>query len=64
MRNTEFVKKSIKDKTNGEWIWGIDENNMVMKKKDKAGFWKCLYHSIRACLEISSRVSKQLQSGN
>jgi mannobiose 2-epimerase len=59
-----FIKKSIKDNKNGEWFWGIDENNMVMKKKDKAGFWKCPYHSTRAFLEISKRISKQLQPEN
>jgi mannobiose 2-epimerase len=57
----EFVKKSIKDKTNGEWFWGVDENNDAMKNKDKAGFWKCSYHNTRACLEIINRIDKQLK---
>ena len=59
LNSWEFVKKFIKDKMNGEWFWGIDENNLVMKK-DKAGFWKCPYHSTRACLEIIKRI-KQLR---
>jgi cellobiose epimerase len=57
-----FIKRSIKDKVKGEWFWGVDENNVVMAKKDKAGFWKCPYHSTRACLEIIDRTGKQLQS--
>jgi mannobiose 2-epimerase len=58
LNSWEFIKRSIKDKKNGEWFWGVDENSMVMKKKDKAGFWKCPYHSTRACLEIIKRTGK------
>ena len=55
-KNWEFTKKYIIDKTNGEWIWGIDKeyNSML---KDKAGFWKCPYHNGRACLEIINRLT-------
>jgi hypothetical protein len=40
-------------------VLGVDENSMVMKKKDKAGFWKCPYHSTRACLEIINRTANK-----
>lgn len=51
----EFIKDTIKDKVNGEWYWGIHEDGSPMQK-EKAGFWKCPYHSARACMEISNRI--------
>jgi cellobiose epimerase len=64
-RNWQFIKQFIKDKQNGEWYWGIDENHAIMPGRDKAGFWKCPYHNSRACLEIIKRIneSKPLQQG-
>lgn len=56
LNSWEFIKEHILDKKNGEWFWGIDENNQVMPGKDKAGFWKCPYHNSRACIEIINRV--------
>ncbi len=50
-----FIKKYIFDKENGEWFWGADENNQVLKDQDKLGIWKCPYHNVRACLEILYR---------
>lgn len=51
----EFIKKHIKDNDKGEWFWGVHEDYAVMDK-EKAGFWKCPYHSARACMEIYKRV--------
>jgi mannobiose 2-epimerase len=56
MASFDFIKKQIKDKQNGEWFWGIEADGCVMKK-EKAGFWKCPYHSARACMEIYKRTS-------
>lgn len=58
LNSWDFIKRYIKDNENGEWFWGVDEKNIVMQKKDKAGFWKCPYHSTRACLEIINRAGK------
>lgn len=55
LRSWVFIKNHLLDKENGEWFWGITENNSVMKNYDKAGFWKCPYHNSRACLEILKR---------
>lgn len=52
-----FVQKKIIDKKNGEWFWGIDENNALMNE-DKVGIWKCPYHNSRACIEIIKRINK------
>jgi cellobiose epimerase len=54
----QFVKKHIKDDKNGEWFWGVKEDYSIMQK-DKAGFWKCPYHSGRACMEIIKRINSQ-----
>ncbi|MES1219496.1 MAG: AGE family epimerase/isomerase, partial [Bacteroidota bacterium] len=59
LNSWEFVKRYIKDNINGEWFWGVDEINKPMEKKDKAGFWKCPYHSTRAFLEIINRINLQ-----
>lgn len=58
LNSWQFVKGSIKDQLNGEWFWGVDKNNLPMKNKDKAGFWKDPYHNSRACLEIIRRISE------
>lgn len=54
--NWNFIKQYIKDKRNGEWFWGVDENYNVMPGQDKAGFWKCPYHNSRACMELLKRI--------
>ncbi len=52
----QFIKHHIKDTENGEWFWGVNQDNSIMQGKDKAGFWKCPYHNTRACLEIINRI--------
>jgi len=58
LQSWEFIKKYIIDHENGEWFWGVNADNSVMKGEDKAGFWKCPYHNGRACMEIISRISE------
>lgn len=53
----EYIKDFIKDKQNGEWIWGRNENGTIITNQDKAGIWKCPYHNSRACIEINKRIS-------
>ena len=55
IKSWEFTRQYIKDPKKGEWFWGVYEDYSVMEK-DKAGFWKCPYHSSRACMEIMRRV--------
>ncbi len=59
-RSWSFIKKNILDKNNGEWFWGVYADGSVMNK-EKAGFWKCPYHSSRACIEIIQRINEQLK---
>ncbi len=55
LQSWHFVEKHILDKKNGEWFWGIRENNSIMDE-DKAGLWKCPYHNGRACIELIKRI--------
>jgi len=59
LKSWHFIKQTIINKDNGEWYWGVTKNNNIMEK-EKAGFWKCPYHSGRACLEIIDRVEALL----
>ncbi|MUV02401.1 N-acyl-D-glucosamine 2-epimerase [Flavobacterium rakeshii] len=54
-KNWEFVQQYILDKTNGEWVWGVNKDYSLIEK-DKAGFWKCPYHNSRACIELIKRL--------
>lgn len=51
-----FIQNHIKDNKNGEWYWGIKEDNTMMDE-DKVGLWKCPYHNSRACIELIKRMS-------
>ena len=60
MRSWEFVQAFIRDKTHGEWHWGINDNGSPMSQEDKVGIWKCPYHNSRACIEIIQRINSLL----
>lgn len=51
----KFIQQHILNKKNGEWFWGIEEDNTVMNE-DKIGIWKCPYHNSRACMELIKRI--------
>jgi len=51
-----FVKDKILDTVNGEWFWGIKQDDNPMRSEDKVGIWKCPYHNSRACIEIIKRI--------
>lgn len=57
LESWQFVKQYIKDKTCGEWHWGVYEDYSPMSKEDKVGIWKCPYHNSRACIEIIQRIN-------
>jgi len=50
-----FIKEHMLNKKDGEWFWGIKEDNSIMQGEDKVGIWKCCYHNGRACIEIFKR---------
>ena len=53
-----FVKRYLRDPAGKEWYWGVDANHVPMRRRDKAGFWKCPYHNSRACLETIVTLEK------
>lgn len=60
MRNWQFIQQYLIDTEKGEWFWGIDEKGELLNEP-KAGFWKCPYHNVRACLQLISRVQPHQQ---
>lgn len=56
LQSWQFIKDHLRDKNNGEWYWGINEDYSIMEAQDKAGFWKCPYHNARACMETLQRI--------
>lgn len=48
----EYINTHIIDHTNGEWFFRLNREGKPSRDEDKVGFWKCPYHSARACLEI------------
>jgi len=60
IKSWHFVQKYIKDNQNGEWKWGIYDDQLTMNNEDKVGIWKCPYHNSRACLEIMKRIDALL----
>ncbi|MGC9342770.1 MAG: AGE family epimerase/isomerase, partial [Bacteroidales bacterium] len=48
----EFIEKYFVDKHYGEWYYRVNKEGKPLEGYEKAGFWKCPYHSVRMCLEI------------
>jgi mannobiose 2-epimerase len=57
LKSWAFVQKFIRDGTDGEWRWGVNEDLSPMRREDRVGIWKCPYHNSRACIEISKRIN-------
>jgi mannobiose 2-epimerase len=52
-----FIEQNLLDRTHGEWFWRVDKNGKPNDFEDKAGPWKCPYHTARACLEVQKRAT-------
>jgi mannobiose 2-epimerase len=61
LKSWDFTQQFIKDKTFGEWHWGVNEDYSPMSGEDKVGIWKCPYHNSRACIEIIRRINSLAQ---
>jgi len=55
-----YINDQLKDRENGEWFWGILPDGQPMPEP-KAGFWKCPYHHVRACLELIHRIDNEME---
>ncbi|MFN8356123.1 MAG: AGE family epimerase/isomerase [Spirosomataceae bacterium] len=53
-----FAQQHLIDHRHGEWFWGVYEDMTPMTENDKIGFWKCPYHTVRACLEVIKRLNE------
>jgi mannobiose 2-epimerase len=58
-RAWQFAQRHLLDYETGEWRWGVYDDYQPMRDHDKVGFWKCPYHNVRACLEVSRRCKNQ-----
>ncbi|MCL2213835.1 MAG: AGE family epimerase/isomerase [Treponema sp.] len=52
----EYIKNYFADNTGGEWHNELFADDTPDTKMPKACFWKCPYHSARACFEIIKRM--------
>lgn len=52
----QFIETNLLDRENGEWYWRVDKDGVKNTFEDKAGPWKCPYHTARACLEVQRRL--------
>lgn len=52
----DFINSKVIDRKNGEWFYKLDRRGSPCLEDDKVGFWKCPYHSARACLEIHEKT--------
>ncbi len=52
-----FTRDNIVDPVGPEWFWKTDRAGTPCREDVKADMWKCPYHSARACMEGSMRLS-------
>ena len=48
------------DEEHGEWFWSRHPDGSLNTDDDKAGFWKCPYHTSRMFLEIIERTNNKI----
>jgi len=51
-----YIEKYFIDGINGEWFYRVDKSGNPINSYEKAGPWKCPYHTARMCLEIIRRL--------
>lgn len=52
----DLIGLRIIDRDHGEWFWSIRADGSANRTEDKAGFWKCPYHSARMCMYIHEHI--------
>jgi mannobiose 2-epimerase len=53
-----YIQKHFVDHAHGEWHNELNPDNTPDTAMPKAGFWKCPYHNVRACLEVVGRIGE------
>jgi len=51
----DYVETYFVDKNNGEWYYRVERSGEPVTSYEKAGFWKCPYHTVRMGLEVLER---------
>ncbi|MEX1121917.1 MAG: AGE family epimerase/isomerase [Balneolales bacterium] len=60
----DFISKFVKDHEHGEWFFQVNKFGVPYHNEDKAGPWKCPYHTARACFELTEKdFNVRLRSG-
>ena len=57
LKTWAFIERAVIDPAGGEWFFRVARDGAPYRDEDKAGPWKCPYHTARACVEISHRVA-------
>jgi mannobiose 2-epimerase len=52
-----FIDRYFVDRIHGEWFWRVRDDGTVDLAEPKVSEWKCPYHSIRMCLEMTRRLA-------
>jgi mannobiose 2-epimerase len=63
VRTWDFIEKYIIDRRHGDWFWKIQPSGDPDQHLPKVSNWKGPYHSIRACLEMMTRIDSVLDPG-
>jgi mannobiose 2-epimerase len=53
---SRYIEEYFIDHEHGEWYYRVDAAGSPITSYEKAGFWKCPYHTARMCLEILRRL--------
>ena len=53
-----FIKRSMVDRTHGEWFWRVRADGSVDESEPKISEWKGPYHTVRMCLEMLRRLDE------
>ncbi len=53
-----YIENHFVDRINGEWFYRVDKSGKPVTSYEKAGFWKCPYHTVRMCTEILERLGR------
>lgn len=57
LKTWDFIRTTVIDPVHGEWFFRVNNDGRPYHDEDKAGPWKCPYHTSRACMEIRRRVA-------
>ena len=52
----DYIDNYFIDRLKGEWYYRVDRSGKPIPEYEKAGPWKCPYHTTRMCLEVIRRL--------